>query len=317
MPDTQQRPRTIAELPAQKAAQPATDAEARARFFNPGNAFKVILPPVPDMAFTAEPEKALDPATPTGLIACDVSDQLECPFPATSPLVLAYYGRIRAGERLDLDLNATGLVCYVIQGSGTAEVGEERISWAKGDIFIAPGGITTELTAAGEDAVLWIVTNEPMLAHEHVRAPAPGDCPTPLVHATAAELQRQVDLIYEIGKDSEIPGAAVIMSSDMQEESRNAMPTLTVALNTLDPGVVQRPHRHNSVAVSLVIQGDDCFSMIDGKRKDWAPWATTITPPVSVHSHHNEGPERAYFLIVQDGAFYYHARAMGFEFVDA
>ena len=85
----------------------------------------------------------------------------------------------------------------------------------------------------------------------------------------------------------------------------------------LDPGVAQRPHRHNSVAVSLVVQGDGCFSKIDGRRKDWSPWATTITPPVSIHSHHNEGQKRAFFLIVQDGGFFYHARAMGFEFADA
>ena len=47
------------------------------------------------------------------------------------------------------------------------------------------------------------------------------------------------------------------------------MPTLTAAMNSLPGGVVQRPHRHNSVAVSLVIKGDQCFSVIDGKRKDW------------------------------------------------
>ena len=48
-----------------------------------------------------------------------------------------------------------------------------------------------------------------------------------------------------------------------------------------------------------------------------APAATTtITPPVSVHSHHNGGNEQALFLIVQDGGIYYHTRAMGFEFAD-
>lgn len=86
--------------------------------------------------------------------------------------------------------------------------------------------------------------------------------------------------------------------------------------HSLPAGAMQRPLRHNSVAVSLVIQGDRCYSMIDGVRKDWAPWATTITPPVSVHSHHNDGDEQAMFLIVQDGGLFYHARAMGFEFVD-
>ena len=54
--------------------------------------------------------------------------------------------------------------------------------------------------------------------------------------------------------------------------------------------------------------------MIDGVRKDWTPWATTITPPVAYHSHHNEGGGLAKFLIVQDGGLYYHGRTMGFSF---
>jgi len=41
-----------------------------------------------------------------------------------------------------------------------------------------------------------------------------------------------------------------------------------------------------------------------------------ITPPVSVHSHHNESDKMAKFLIVQDGGIYSYTRAMGFEFVD-
>jgi hypothetical protein len=66
MPDDA-RPPSIADMPAQVAATPATPAEARGRFFNTGNAFNVQLPPVPDHSFTAEPRRALDPATPTGL----------------------------------------------------------------------------------------------------------------------------------------------------------------------------------------------------------------------------------------------------------
>ena len=75
--------RSIAEMPAQRAAAPASMAQARGRFFNTRNAFNVQLPPVPDTAFTAEPARALDPATPTGLIACDISATLDCDFPAT------------------------------------------------------------------------------------------------------------------------------------------------------------------------------------------------------------------------------------------
>ena len=310
------RPTSIADLPAQKAARPASTAESRARYFNTGNAFNVILPPVPDMAFTDEPARALDPATPTGLIACDIADRLGCPFPATSPLVLARYARIRAGERLDTRFAASGVIAYVIQGSGGLDCGGETIGWGPGDVVVMPGGVGQAWQAGDADAVLWLVTNEPQLAFENLQPPADGAAPTGLVHYPAGEIDRQVALLYEIGRDEQIAGSALVLSSDMQEASRNALPTLTLAMNSLPPGAVQRPHRHNSVAVSLVIRGEKCFSKIDGRRKDWSPWCTTITPPVSVHSHHNEGDRQALFLIVQDGGIYYHARAMGFEFVD-
>lgn len=310
------RPASIAEMPAQVPASPLSQAEARGRFFNTGNAFNVQLPPVPDRSFTDEPIKALDPATPTGLIPCDISADLGCAFPATTPLVLAHYARIRAGDSLTTDFVTSGTIGYVIQGSGTTSCAGEDVNWNPGDLFILPGGEPVTHQAGGSDAVLWLVTNEPQLAFENLRAPAPGEAPTDVVHYRADEINRQIELIYDVGRNEEIAGSALIFSAERQVATRNILPTLTVAMNSLPGGVVQRPHRHNSVAVSLIIRGDRCFSMIDGRRKEWAPWATTITPPVSVHSHHNGGNEQALFLIIQDGGIYYHARAMGFEFTD-
>jgi gentisate 1,2-dioxygenase len=315
MPDDL-RPRSIAEMPAQRPSAPTSRAEARGRFFNTGNAFNIQLPPVPDRIFAAEPARALDPATPTGLISCDISAELACGFPATTPLVLARYARIRAGESLTTDFVASGVMAYVIQGRGTTVCAGEDIAWGAGDLFILPGGEPATYVAGDGDAVLWLVTNEPQLAFENLRAPAQGRAPTELVHYRAAEIARQIAQLYEVGRNEEIAGSALIFSAERQEATRNILPTLTVAMNSLPGGVVQRPHRHNSVAVSLIIEGDRCFSVIDGKRKDWAPWATTITPPVSVHSHHNGGNAQALFLIVQDGGIYYHTRAMGFEFAE-
>lgn len=318
------RPASIAEMPAQRPSDPATPAQARGRFFNTGNAFDVKLPPVPDHIFTEEPVKALDDATPTGLIPCDLSREMACAFPATTPLVLAHYAKIRAGETLETAFVASGVICYAIRGSGTtmatiATSGGpgETVRWNEGDLFILPGGVPFAHTAeTGSDAVLWIVTNEPQLAFENLGPPAPGKAPTEIVHFTADEIAKQIELIYQVGRSEEIAGSALIFSSEGQEAIRNIMPTLTVAMNSLPGGKSQRPHRHNSVAVSLVIKGERCYSIMDGKRKDWAPWATTVTPPVSVHSHHNGGNRQAMFLIVQDGGIYYHARAMGFEFAE-
>jgi len=125
-------PRNIAEMPVQLPAAPGSKAEARGRFFNTGNAFNVQLPVVPDRIFSEEAARALDPDAPTGVIACDISDDLACAFPATTPLVLARYARIRSGGHLDTDFAASGVIAYVIAGSGTTLCAGEAIAWDAG-----------------------------------------------------------------------------------------------------------------------------------------------------------------------------------------
>jgi len=310
---------SIADMPAQRASAPASRAEARARYFNTGNAFDIRLAPVPDQIFTAEAARALDPGSPTGLIPCDNSATLGCSFPATSPLVLARYARIRPRETLSSTFVASSVIVYVIAGQGTTNFAAEEIVWGPGDIIVLPGGIEHRHRPTGEEsAVLWIVTNEPQLAFENLCPPEAGSTAIEAVHYTAEEMKRQIDLIYRVGRDESIAGSALILSSDSPEAQarRNALPTLTIAMNSLEPGTVQRSHRHNAVAISLIVQGEKCYSVIDGARKDWAPWATTVTPPTSFHSHHNDGESRAFFLIIQDGGLYYHTRAMGFAYED-
>jgi gentisate 1,2-dioxygenase len=302
----------MSELPVQRPEDPSSAAAARARFFNSGNAFNIKLPPVPDAAFADEPARALAPDAPTGLIACDISDQLGCAFPATTPFVLARYARIRPNESLATDFVATGSIWYVIQGAGETDCAPERFAWSAGDIFLLPGGVESRHRAGPAGAVLWVVTNEPQLAFEAARAPAQGASPTDVVHYPAAEIARQLERIYETENDA--AGLALVLSSEKQEAARNVLPSLTLAMNSLPPRSFQPPHRHNSVAVSLVVKGGSCYSKVDGRRKDWTAWATTITPPTAVHSHHNDGDERALFLIVQDGGLYYHGRTMGFSF---
>jgi len=199
-------------------------------------------------------------------------------------------------------------------GSGTTACGMEEISWQPGDVFVLPGNVSHLYSAGVNDAVLWIVTNEPQLAFEHLRGPVEGNAPTELVHFPAQEIARQIDLLYEVGRGNDIAGSALIFSSTQQEASRSVLPTLMVAMNSLPPGGSQRSHRHNSIAVTLVIEGDQCHSMVDGRRKDWSQWATTVTPPTAAHSHANDGDKWAKFLIIQDGGIYNYTRALGFEF---
>lgn len=304
-------PIDMADLPVQLPRNPAAPAEARARYFNSGNAFNIKLPPVPGRVFRDEAARALAPDAPTGFLACDQSDAMASPFPATTPLMLARYATIAAGERLACDLAATGSVWFVIAGTGETQAGAETLRWGPGDVMLLPGCAITHV--AESRAVLWSVSNEPQLAHDASRPPA---APVAAVHYPAAEIERQLAVIAASGTNAATSGLALIFSSDGLEASRNILPTLTLSLNTLPPGTHQRAHRHNSAAVTLAVAGERCFSTVDDARCDWTPWATLVTPPGAPHSHHNEGGNRARFLIVQDGGLHYHARTMGFAFLE-
>jgi len=288
----------------------------RARYFDSGNAFALKYPPVPCHQFLAERDRTLDPATGTALIPLDLSDRLGTDFAATTPLILTRYLRIRARDTLRTHLKASGELYYVIKGSGETRNGADRIAWGPGDVFCLPGGGESAHAAGDADCVLWLITNEPQLAFEHLEPPRQGNAVTGPVHYPAAEIAHQLERVGERLKDQRAAGLALVFSSADQARSRNVLPTLTLAVNQLPPGDFQRPHRHNSAAVTLCIQGRNCYSLIGGKRVDWQEHAVMVTPPGDVHSHHNDGDEQMTCLIVQDGGLYYHCRTMGFEFAD-
>lgn len=305
----------LADMPAQLPREPADAAGARARFFNSGNAFNLKLPGVPAAAFRDEAALALASPRRTALVACDQSGALGLAGPATTPLMLARYVTLAPDATLSTDFAATGSIWYVIDGSGSARSEADAVDWAGGDVFLFPGG-PLRLRAGPGGAVLWVVTNEPQLALDGSRPPPAAAALVRSVHYPAAEIERQIGIIYEASRNDGTAGMALIFSSGELETSRNILPSLTLSLNTLPGGEAQRAHRHNSAAITLVVQGRDSFSTVDGRRIAWTPWTTVVTPPGSTHSHHNDGRGRALFLIVQDGGLHYHARTMGFSFLD-
>jgi gentisate 1,2-dioxygenase len=293
---------------------PDTAYTRRARYFDSGNAFNVTNPPVPGTVFETERDQAMAQDGATELIPLDQSAAMGLTHPATTPLVLAAYGRIRKGESLLHDPEASTLLGYVIAGEGRSLQGEDTIEWATGDAFALPGHAPVRHEAGATDCVLWLVSNAPQLAQEHFRPPSSEQALVQAVHFPADEIARQLEIAEAKLKDQLVAGLAVVLATERLEDVKNVSPSLTLAMNQLPPGGAQTAHRHNSVAVSLVVDGAGGYSMVDGERKDWSPWLTSVTPPEAVHSHHNESGRSVRWLIVQDGGLYYHCRTMGFRF---
>tara|TARA_B100000029_G_scaffold515150_1_gene620858 strand:- start:2034 stop:2963 length:930 start_codon:yes stop_codon:yes gene_type:complete len=304
----------IAERQERAAAESGsgeTTYSQRARYFDAGAFFKAGLSPIPAAGFVAERDKAFDPGTGTKLILVDQGKAMNIDFPATTPLILAAYARVQAGDVLTYNPCASTIFGFVIKGDGQLLQNKDKIGWATGDIFCLPGGVPISFASGDEDSILWLVSNEPQFSFERCGPPEISSSLVKATHFPANDIGSELGRLA--GREYDEGGSAVILSSEGLEQGRALSPTLTLSMNQLRAGANQPPHRHNSVAVSLIVNGANCYSMVDGVKMDWLPWSTVVTPPGSVHSHHNEDGHGAHWLIVQDGGLYNHCRTMGFS----
>jgi len=291
------------------------DVVERARYYSPANIFNVERPAIPQMAFTAERDQAMAPDAPTGWIPMDIGQQIGLDEPATTPLMLARYARIASGETLAASFRASGEFYYVISGDGRATKADENFRWEAGDVFSLPGGGKTWLDGGAGGAVLLQVTNEPELAFHGLAAPAPETAPTPAVRYPMSEILAEMARVRdEQDADPDRSGRALHLTSERDGKADAAHPSIKLAMNTLDPHSVQRSHRHNSVALTLPIEAENVYSVIEGNRLDWHPYALMITPPAELHGHHNEGDTPMLSLVIQDGGLYFRCRTIGFSF---
>ena len=305
-------PNNVAQL-SRKPAIGATIPSNRARYHSQENNFDVSFPAVPARQFKRERDLALAPDAPTGLIALDMRDALEVDYPATTPTLLTRYMNIKAAESLTTDFATSGTVYYVIRGKGSSRDDHDEIDWGPGDLFCFPGGQQTRHAALGEDCLLFLATNEPLLSLDRLHPPVAGRALVQAVHWPADEIERQFEPVLQRPITENTSGHAVVFSSTALEGSTNILPTINCAINTLEPGRDQRPHRHNGVAVTLSLVGEAVYSMIEAQRVDWIDHGVQVTPPAHLHSHHNRGSMRMRCLIFQDEALHYYTRTPGFS----
>ena len=284
----------------------------RALFWSAANNFQQLHPDVPGHVFVAERDRALDERTGTALIPLDLSDRLGLGYPATVPNLLARYVRVRGGDEIAFELASSGEAYYVMDGGGEVEKGEDRFAWAAGDVFVLPGaGGSTRVRADDGGALLWMVTDEPVLSYFGIgKAPPRGD--SEAVHFPAEAIEAEMALIHQRSDDGRQSGKAVLFTRAGLETTHLATPTVAFALNSLPPEDDQPPHRHNAAALTLCVRGEGVYSMVDGRKVDWMDRAVMVTPPSALHSHHNRGPEMMYSVVAQDGGVFYNARTLGY-----
>lgn len=287
-------------------------ASKDAIYYVPESSFDRGLPNIPAHIFTEQQQLALSSNVKTGLIALDLSSTLRTPYPATTPNILARYIVVRAGEACEHEFAATGEIYYVARGAGSSQAQSERISWRAGDVFVLPGASHTRHDA-DQDSLLVCFTNEPELAYAGVHPPkAQQNRVVRAAYYSANTINEKLDLVHHTTAPQQTAGKAVILATSALRDMRTVLPTLTATINTLEPGGDQRPHKHNAVALTLAVESEGIYSMVDREKINWIPFGVMITPPQAEHSHHNRGPRMMKSFVVQDGGLYYQLRNPGF-----
>ena len=258
---------------------------------------------------------------PTRVIPLDMSDQLKCAYPATSPALLANFIRIVAGEKIKTSVNASSQLFYVIRGNGRSEVTDLIIPWNTGDIFALPAH-SEAIHYADTDSAFYYIHDEPLLRYLGVSASR--QCFEPVlftVEDSYANLQKAID------SDTKNRNRLSILLGNKQfPQTRTITHVLWAMFGVVPAGSVQPPHRHQSVALDFAVECQPgCYTLIgkeldadghiiDPIRADWAPSSVFVTPPGYWHSHHNESGVQAHVIPIQDAALHTYLRTLDIQF---
>jgi gentisate 1,2-dioxygenase len=276
-----------------------------------------LVPPIP----LAEFPRHLHEQGPTQIVPLDLGRDLRCAWPATSPSLLASFIHIRPGERLATRPHATSELYFVLRGRGHTCLGGERIGWSKGDLLVLPANSAAE-HRADEDAALYWVHDEPLLRYLGVTPTEPRFEPTLFPHERAmAELRKAEEEARQVARNR----VSVLLANAACPDTRTITHVIWAMLGVSPAGAHQPAHRHQSVALDLIIDCQPgCYTLvgdaldedgrIKGARVDWKPASVFVTPPGLWHAHYNESGAPAYLLPIQDAGLHTYLRTLDIRF---
>ncbi len=265
-------------------------------------------------------------AATTRIVTLDLKDELGTSYPATGPSLLARFLCVAAGDAVDLAPNATSVLFYCLVGAGSTEVrgpgGSRTMRWGAGDVVTLPGA-TRARYRADQGAVLYHVDDSPLLAYLGVEATEARFAPTRFDGERARARLAEVAADPDAARRSRV---AVLLGNARNVQTLTATHTLWAMLGVLPAGHGQRPHRHQSIALDLIVDcAPGCYTLVgsdvepdgtivDPVRVEWEPGGAFVTPPGLWHSHHNESGSPANLLPIQDAGLHTYLRTLDIRF---
>ena len=232
--------------------------------------------------------------------------------------------RIAPGAEVRTAPVATSELYHVISGAGTTTVDDRTLAWSEGDVFVLPAH-SDSVHRAEADATLYWVTDEPLLRYLGV-APDAAPASSPRTSRASGCAPSWPPSRRPPGPPDRKPPSPCCSTPAPNPMTQTVTHVLWAMVGTLPAGAVQRPHRHQSVALDLVgacepgcytLVGrtiDDRGEIVDPVRVDWEAGSAFVTPPGLWHAHHNESGARASIVPIQDAGLHTYLRSLDIRF---
>jgi len=121
---------------------------------------------------------------------------------------------------------------------------------------------------------------------------------------------------------------SVLLANAEQQRTLTITHVLWAMFGLLPPDQEQRPHRHQSVALDLILDAQPgCYTLLGTRldergdivnptRVDWEAGGAFVTPPGLWHAHFNESGAPAHLIPVQDAGLQTYLRSLDIRFSD-
>jgi len=254
----------------------------------------------------------------------DISSSLGIPGPATSPCLCANFIRLLKNTSLKTTHNASSELFYVINGAGYSLFEGIKIPWQKGDFVVVPTGKNIEHFGVNEESSLYLIHDQPLLDYLGVTPYKQKFKPTLF---TNEKSKKELNQVKREGNAVNRSRISVILVNKAMDQTLSASHTMWAMLGVLPKEASQLAHRHQSVALDLILDcKPGCYTLVGDKidnkgniinpiREEWKPNSAFITPPGLWHAHFNESGQDVNFIPIQDAGLHIYLRTLDIKFV--
>jgi len=264
-----------------------------------------------------------------GIQFIDFSEIFNTSHKSTTPNLLASFIKLTAKDTIQLnnmqsiiDFNATSHLFYVIKGNASIHIDTNDIMLiSSGDILATPCFQSLQIrNLEQEELHIYYINDSPLVNYLGNKAH------TPIFKTAIYTNAFLIQKLNELSNPNNNRKGILLSNQDTDALGVNTItPVLWALYNQLPPQTVQKPHKHNSVALDLCINCTDnlnIFTLIGDKLDEtgniinptkvyWKQGTMFITPPGLWHSHNNLGDTYAYVLPIQDAGLLLYQRILG------